>query len=378
MGSGLYLTLLAGPVVAVPVPKPVTDALTSVEVTVSDTGTSGFQLTFTLADRSPLQTLFLLASGAPIPMLRVILMATTGALPQVLIDGIITHHEIAPDAMRGSSTLTITGEDLTAIMNQVDLSGLPYPGMSPDVRVLTILARYAAFGIVPAVVPVFAPDVPIPVDRIPTQRGTDLAYIRQLAQENGYVFYIEPGPVPGVSTAYWGPQVKIGVPQPALNVNMDTWTNVESLSFRYEPQSAVLPIVFFQEPHSKAPIPIPIPSVNPLNPPLGAVIPIPTTVEELNDTANLTPPQALMRGLARATATGDVVTGEGTLDVLRYGRILNARQLVGVRGAGLGFDGLHYVQQTTHRLKRGEYKQSFTLKRNGIVSNVPAVPSLPF
>src|SRR5690349_5994181 len=122
MPNGLHLTLLAGPVVAVPVPKPVTDALTSVEVNVSDTGASGFQLTFSIANRSILQTLFLLAAGAPIPLLRVILVATTGAIPQVLIDGMITHHEITPDAMHGSSTLTITGEDLTAVMNQIDLS----------------------------------------------------------------------------------------------------------------------------------------------------------------------------------------------------------------------------------------------------------------
>jgi hypothetical protein len=280
--------------------------------------------------------------------------------------------------MRGSSTLSITGEDLSAVMNQVDLSGLPFPGMSPDLRVLTILSKYAAFGVVPLVVPAIAPDVPIPIDKIPTQKGTDLAYIRQLAHEAGYVFYIEPGPVPGVSTAYWGPQIKIGVPQAALNVNMDSWTNVESLSFRYEPQKAVLPIVFLQEPNSKASIPIPIPSVNPLNPPLGAVIPISTTVEQLKETAKLSPAQALMIGLARATETGDVVTGEGRLDVMRYGGILSARQLVGVRGAGPGFDGLHYVQKTTHHLKRGEYKQSFTLKRNGIISNLPLVPALPF
>jgi hypothetical protein len=378
MGSGLYLTMLAGPVVAVPPPKPLTDALTSAEVTISDTGTSGFQLTFTLANSSPLQTLFLLAAGAPIPMLRVILIATTGVIPRVLMDGVITHHEITPNAMRGSSTLSITGEDLSAIMNQIDFTGLPFPGMSPDLRVLTILSKYAAFGIIPLVTPMVAPDVPIPIEQIPTQQGTDLAYIRQLAREAGYVFYIDPGPVPGVSTAYWGPQIKIGLPQPSLNVNMDTWTNVESLSFRYEPQSAVLPVVFVQEPTSKASIPIPIPAVNPLNPPLGAVIPFPTTVEYLEDTAKLSLPQALMIGLARATETGDVVTGEGTLDVVRYGGILNARQLVGVRGAGLGFDGLHYVQQTRHQLKRGEYKQSFTLKRNGIISNLPMVPSFPF
>ena len=375
MPSSLYLTVLIGPVVAAPAPKPLMDALTSAEITQVDVGKSGFQLRFTLSNRSPLQTLFLLSAGAPIPMLRVILVATPGAIPQVLMDGVVTHHEVTPDAMKGSSTLTITGEDLTKVMDQIDLTGVPYPGMSPDVRVLTILAKYAAFGIVPEVIPAFVPDIPVPVDRIPTQKGTDLAYINQLAKEAGYVFYIEPGPLPGISRAYWGPQVKIGVPQPALNVNMDAWTNVESLTFTYEPQNAVMPVVFIQDETSKMVLPIPIPAVNPLNPPLGAVIPTPQTIEEMDDTAKLNPGEAIMRGIARAAETGDVVTGQGKLDVLRYGQILSPRQLVGVRGAGLGFDGLHYVQKTTHELKLGEYKQSFTLKRNGIVSNVPVVPT---
>ncbi|HUI56733.1 MAG TPA: hypothetical protein VLY04_17280 [Bryobacteraceae bacterium] len=378
MPSSLYLTVLIGPVVAVPAPKPLMDALTSAEVTQVDVGKSGFQLRFTLANRSPLQTFFLLAAGAPIPMLRVILVATPGAIPQVLMDGVVTHHEVTPDVMKGSSTLTITGEDLSKVMDQIDLTGVPYPGMSPDVRVLTILAKYAAFGIVPEVVPVFVPDIPVPVDRIPTQKGTDLAYINQLAKEAGYVFYIEPGPLPGISRAYWGPQVKIGVPQPALNVNMDAWTNVESLTFTYEPQNAVLPVVFIQEEITKLVLPIPIPAVNPLNPPLGAAIPAPQTIEQMDNTAKLNPGEAIMSGIARATETGDTVTGQGKLDVLRYGQILSPRQLVGVRGAGLGFDGLHYVQRTTHELKLGEYKQTFTLKRNGIISNVPAVPTSPF
>jgi hypothetical protein len=46
---------------------------------------------------------------------------------------------------------------------------------------------------------------------------------------------------------------------------------------------------------------------------------------------------------------------------------------VGVRGAGYCFDGLYYVKSVTHRIKRGEYKQNFTLTRNGLVSTVPTV-----
>ena len=378
MASPLYLSLLAGPVEALPVPKPLIDALTSVEITESATGRSGFQLTFTLANDSILQTLFLLTSGAPIPVLRVILVATFGGLPQVIMDGIIQHHEIVPDAMQGSAQLVVTGQDLSSLMDLIDFSGLPYPGMSSDIRVLTILGRYAAFGIVPEVIPVLVPDIPVPFEQTPSQKKTDLAYIHQLAKEVGYVFYITPGPLPGMNQAYWGPQVRIGIPQPSLNVNMDSWTNVESLSFRYQPQSSVTPIVYIQDSTTNVTLPIAIPSVTPFNPPLGIVIPTPQKFEPLTETAKLTPGLALMQGIARAVETADVVSGNGTLDVLRYGQILRARSLVGVRGAGPAFDSMHYVDSTTHKLKPGEYKQSFVLKRNALISNVPLVPALPY
>ena len=66
--------------------------------------------------------------------------------------------------------------------------------------------------------------------------------------------------------------------------------------------------------------------------------------------------------------------GSGRLDVARYGRLLKSRQLVGVRGAGLPFNGLYYVKSVTHDIKRGEYKQTFSLARNGLISTLPTVP----
>jgi len=378
MVSPLYLTLLAGPVEPIPAPKPLSDALVSVEVTESATGRSGLQLTFTLADKGILETFFLLAGGSPIPILRVVLLVTFPGIPQVLIDGVVLHTEVQPDAMTGSSKLVVSGQDLSALMDLIDFTGLPYPCMSPDLRVLTILAKYAPFGVVPEVIPVPAPDIPIPLLQTPSQKSTDLAYIQQLADEVGYVFYMVPGPLPGMSQAYWGPQMRFGLPQTALCVNLDSWTNVESLNFRYEPQSAVLPIVFIQDPISKVPIPIPIPPVTPFSPPLGAVVMPPPKIEFMEGTAKLNPAQALMRGFARSVKMSDVVSGDGTLDVMRYGQPLRARSLVGVRGAGIAFDGMHFVDQATHRIKPGEYKQSFVLKRNALVSNTPLVPTLPF
>jgi len=374
MLKGVYLTLMVGPVVPIPVPKPVIEALTSVQVTTAAGRASGFQLSFTLNNRSPLHTLFLIA-GANTPLLRVIIIATINGTPNVLMDGVMTNQQVTPGSKPGESTLTITGEDLTKVMSLIDFSGIPYPAMPPEARVALIIAKYAMFGMIPLVIPSLFTDLPIPVERIPVQEGNDLAYIQGLAASVGYVFYIDPGPAPGTNVAYWGPEIKVGVPQPALNFDMDAHTNVESLSFNYNGADTVLPIVFIQNSLTKIPIPIPIPKLNPLQPPLGA-IPAPiTNITMLKETAKLSPMAAIGVGLAVASQSADAVSGNGTLDIVRYGRLLKARQLVGVRGVGTAFDGLYYVKSTTTTIKRGEMKQSFELTRNGLVSITPRVPA---
>ncbi|MEC4748954.1 hypothetical protein [Methylomicrobium sp. Wu6] len=373
MHKGVHLTLLVGPVVPIPVPRPVLDALTGVEVTQDTGAASGFKLTFTLTNRSPLQTIFLVAAGQT-PMLRVIIIATIDGTPQVLMDGVMTHNQIAPGSEPGKSTLTVMGEDLTKVMDLIDFSGFPFPAIPVEGRIALIIAKYAVFGLIPLIIPNLFPDVPIPVERIPAQQGTDLAYIKKLAEDAGYVFYIDPGPAPGTNIAYWGPQIKVGPPQPALNVDMDSYTNVESIRFSFKTSETTIPVVLIQNSLTKIPIPLPIPDINPLQPPLG-LIPAPiTNVTVLRDTAKLSPSQAIAKGVAAAARSADAVEGVGDLDVTRYGRILRARQLVGVRGVGLAYDGLYFVKKVTSTLKQGEFKQNFTLTRNGLVSITPRVP----
>jgi hypothetical protein len=374
MLKGVYLTLMVGPVVPLPVPKPVLDALTEVQVTTAAGTPSGFSMSFTLNNRSPLHTLFLVA-GAQTPLLRVIIVVTINGQPNVLMDGVMTNQQVSPGSKPGESTLTITGEDLTKLMSLIDFTGIPYPAMPPEARIALIIAKYAMFGMIPLVIPSLFTDIPIPVERIPIHQGNDLEYIQGLAEDAGYVFYIDPGPAPGTNVAYWGPEIKVGVPQPALNYDMDAHTNVESLNFTFDGSNTTLPIVFIHNSLTKVPIPIPIPNLNPLQPPLGA-IPAPiTNVTILKDTAKLSPMAAISKGLAVAARSADAVTGSGSLDVVRYKRLLKARQLVGVRGVGTAFDGLYYVKSVTTTLKQGEIKQSFQLTRNGLVSITPKVPA---
>lgn len=378
MVDGIYLTLLVGPVVPVPVPRVVLDALEGVTVTSAAGSASGFQLSFQFSSKSPLNTIFLLAAGQStgigMPPLRVILIVTIKGQPQVLMDGVMTNVEVQAGQGGSPGKLTVTGDDLTKVMDMQDFGGLPYPALPVEGRVALIIAKYAVFGMIPLIVPLLFTDVPIPVERIPAHKGTDLQYLQLLAADAGYVFYVEPGPAPGTNTAYFGPEIKIGVPQPALNIDMDAYTNVESLNFKFDSTKGVLPIVFIQNQATRVTIPIPIPNINPLQPPLG-VLPTPiSNIKVLRDTAKLNPMQAISRGLAEASKSQDAVSANGGLNVLRYGRLLKARQLVGVRGAGLAYDGLYYVQSVTSTIKKGEFKQSFSLTRNGLVSITPRVP----
>jgi hypothetical protein len=374
MISAVQLSLKIGPVPLTP-PHEVIDALVHAKVEDGSGGTqSGFELVFELPIRSPLRTLFLISGGGSLPLMRVVLIVVINGTAQSIIDGVTTNVEMQP-GQGGVSRLVVKGKDLSALMDIIEIPGLPFPAMAPSVRVLLILAKYAALGVIPMVIPSIL-DIPqLPIQQIPLQRGSDYAYVKRLAGLAGYVFYLEPGPAPGTSKAYWGPEIRVGDPQPALTMNMDAQSNVEQLSFTFDKEKKKIPIVFFQEPISKAPIGLPIPDITPLNPPRGLVPPLPPKTVKLDNTAHLSAPEALMSGLAYAGQNSDSVFGTGRLDVAKYGRLLRSRQLVGVRGTGLPYDGLYYVKSVTHEIERGSYKQGFSLARNGLISTFPTVPT---
>jgi len=371
--KGFHLTLLIGPGLPVPAPQIVVDALLSAQVT-SSTGRSGFQLRFAVSKTSPLVTTMLPAGYFDPIITRVILIVTVGGIPNVIMDGVITRQEVSPSSTPGQSTLTVTGEDLSVMMDVVEMPFMRFPAMPEAARVALILAKYAAFGMVPLVIPPIVVDTPAPTEAVPSQPGTDLAYVRQLARRNGYVFYVEPGPLPGTSLAYWGPDIRLPIPQPALNINMDAETNVDSLSLSLDGLAKKVTVLTVLDPVTKKiPIPVPVPNISILRPPLGARLTPPAKVEFYRYGTKLTVTQAVARALGISFASNDAITGSGSLNVLRYGHVLRARQLVGVRGAGLAYDGLYYVNSVTHDLKRGEYNQGFSLSRDGRISITPRV-----
>jgi hypothetical protein len=334
---------------------------------------SGFQLKFTLGKNSTLQQM--LASGYFDPRTRVIIAVTVNGSTEVLIDGIITKQDVTPNIAAGKSTLAITGLDLTALMDFIDLTGIPYPVIPLFVVVELILAKYAVLGVVPMALPTLLSLVSNPLDQQPKQFGTDYAYITSLASEVGAVFYLDPGPTPGQSTAYWGPDITalFGGTQSALSINMDANTNVDSLSFSYDGTLATQYLATVVVPQLGIPVPIPIPNVDLLKPSLAQTQATTLKTQQLIPLSGEDPVKAALIALGKLMTTSEAITASGELDVIRYGQVFKIRQRAAVRGAGQYYDGEYYVKSVTHTIKRGQYKQSFTLTRGGVGSTISTV-----
>jgi len=373
MNQGFYLTLMMGGFSASPVPQAVVDALTEVQVNSSVGSQGGFQLKFTLGKNSTLAQMH--ASGFFDPRQRVIIAVTVNGSTEVLMDGIITRQDLTPSGAAGKSTLSVTGIDLTALMDFIDLTGIPYPALPMFVIVEMILAKYAVLGVIPVAIPPLLALIQNPIQSFLKQVGTDYRYVQYLASKVGAVFYLDPGPKPGMSMAYWGPDLSkmFGGPQPALSINLDANSNLDSLSFSYDGTLATNYLVTIIEPNTGLPIPIPLPSIDLIKAPQAAHAPTPLKYEQLSPIASEDPIGAALAGLAKLFETADVVSASGQLDVIRYGQVFKARQLAAVRGAGSYYDGNYYVKSVTHNIKRGEYKQSFTLTRGGTGSSVSTV-----
>ena len=142
-----------------------------------------------------------------------IIVVTRQRQPHVLMDGVMTRHEMRPAQRPGPV-------DAHRHRRGPDRGDGPrrlqrlrrIPAMPAEARVALILAKYAVFGDRAAGHPERSRS---------TCRSRPSASRRSRAptsptssssrRKSGYVFYIEPGPVPGTNIAYWGPEIKVGV-----------------------------------------------------------------------------------------------------------------------------------------------------------------------
>ena len=211
--------------VPMPAPLPLVEALQSVQVN-SQRDRTGFQLTFTVGKTSPLQTL-LLPSGLFDPMVtRVVIIVTYRGLPQVLFDGVVTRQEVSPSNEPGQSTLTLTGEDLSVLMDVIEVK-VPYPGHAgrrpdqPDPRQVRDVRHHAARHSAPR----GHREEPHRRHRCTNRHRPAIHQGNRVP--SGLRLLHRAGTGAAQNIAYFGPDVNVPIPQPALSVN---WTGTRTSS----------------------------------------------------------------------------------------------------------------------------------------------------
>lgn len=363
---GIRLLLWAGSTVPRPQPD-LLGALTDVEVVNDADQGDGFRLTFRVG-KDALGLYDVLDRGTLDPMTRVWVAVVMGVVPEVLADGLVTRHHVVPGRRPGEATFAVDGGELTGKLD-LDEHDDSHDNQPDSVIVTKLLLRRPELGLLPQVTP--TTDVPIELQRIPGQHETDLGFIRRAAERNGFVFYLAPVTL-GANRAYWGPAVRAGLPQPALTTGITGFTNITSLSFGNDALAGVGASGTFVEPLTRTAIPVPaLPALR--IPPLSGTPASTLRSARLRQVAGAGPLQAALASVATATRAPEPVTCTGDVDTMRYGAVLRARGLVGVRGAGLSYDGTYYVRSVTHHITKGTYTQSFRLSRDGTGALLPVV-----
>jgi hypothetical protein len=376
--SAMQLGLYIGKVYPTQAPQPIVNAVQEVSVEHGEqAGNQGFSITFKAEPGSLAAQDYALLTGFLLkPGNRVVITVTLNATPQVLMDGIISQIQLSPSQGNQAGTITVTGRDIGMLLDLVDVN-VPLPIPSVTAVVAAVLAKYLALGLMPEIIPPMKDVIYAPTERIRFQEGTDLEYLSGLAAENGYIFSIKPGPTPGISRAYWGPLIKVGLPQKALSVNMGHRTNVESLSFDYDALKPVQVYGMIANPASLVPIPLlSLTNINP--PPLASQSPFlvnqPYLKKERLKYEGTDAIEAYVQSQAKVDKSAEsVVSANGTLNALKYGDILRAPGIVGLRGAGQSHDGLYYVKTVSHTIGKDKYQQAFTLGREGLGTIVSQV-----
>jgi phage protein D len=264
----------------------------------------------------------------------------------------------------GGSLLTVIAMDPTVLMH-LEEKVKAWPSMA-DSDVASAIFSDATYGFTPVVEATrYTRDEN---DHTLIQRGTDIQFLQQLAERNGYECFVELNPSTGEVEGHFHPPRHDGKPQGVLTVNMGAATNVNALRARFDMLAATTARATTLDVDDAS------------DQPGTAQDTSQTGLGDAPSTGTDRPRTVLLSGLGMGKS-GEVqryaqavvdrsawsIVAEGDLNTVAYGGVLRAKRPVMARGAGRDFSGRYYVERVLHTIKGdGSYTQRFTLRRNAV------------
>lgn len=353
-------------VLKAPLPLPFVDALESIEVECSTEAASIMRLRFSLS-RNQIGDWDLQMIDLFRPMLPISVRLAFGSfVPETLVNGYIRETHLLNSDRPGQSSLEVVALDATAtVMNHIE-QPMPYPNMPDNVIAMQAFSRYAMIASPLTVWPVLSSRTML--DTQTTVRSPDIRYLRQAALRHGYELYVQPDAFSGIDVGHFHPPLLSPVTQGVLSIDTGVASNLSEFNVVYDALRPTLALGVALDARTKTPIPAVATLSTDL--PMGMepttlrILPPAITRPRWRYAAN--PSEAISQARSLFTRSARCLKGSGTVDGLKFGRILRTGLTVAVRGAGRQHSGNYYVTKVSHSIARGHYTQRFEAWRNGV------------
>lgn len=297
------------------------------------------------------------------------LAVTVGSGPPVhLIDTYVMETNARLANQPGGSTLDVVAMDATVHMSSEE-KVRAWPNMSDSSIALAIFAEYGLLARVASTQPVRSePGVTT------IQRGTDISFLRRLAERNGFEVAVRPNPLLGTPEGHFHPPAIEDPTQGLLSISMGDLTTMDSFSGRQElvraarTRAATIDEATLSVQEAGA--------TSSSERALGAR----PSLDGRGARERVLPPSTLfdvgeLQTYAQALANRSswATTVEGSLSTAAFGEVLLCGTPVLLRGAGSELSGTYYTERVLHAIGPDQYTQHFTLRRNatGLEGNEP-------
>ena len=279
-----------------------------------------------------------------------------------LINAYVIEVDTSFSSAPNGSELVVTAMDSTVLMH-LDERVKPWPNMM-DSDVASSIFSDGSYKFTPVVESTKWSRQEN--DHTLMQRGTDIQFLHQLADRNGYECFVEMNDS-GEVEGHFHPPKHDAQPQGTLTINMGSATNVNKFRAKFDMLGPATAKATTLDPDDKSAQ-------------KGQADEV-TQADGMGDEPVVPadrPRKVLLSQLGMAQA-GEVqrfaqsvvdrsswsIVADGEVNTVAYGGALKAKQPVMVRGVGRQFSGRYYVERVLHQITSdGSYVQKFTLRRN--------------
>lgn len=301
----------------------------------------------------------------PLTPVAVVAQAGTSA-PECIFDGVILSHRLHMESGMVNSKLRVWGQDYSWMLNMEERAR-EWPDITDAIVANTIFGQY---GIAPHPANL-KDDSPAHTSAGHTlmQRGSDAAFLRNLARRSGKLFRVAGGAAPGAPVGVFARPQLDAMPVTTLTLtDPDKW-NVTALDLDWDatrPTKVNARQKLFSDggtsPASGDTSDTGLVKLGPRD--LAAFTGKPMTVmltAPVDDGGELA-----MRAKALLIESGWFVRCEGEADLGKLGTVLRVGQIVQITGLGSIHSGKYYVWSVRHTITQDALKMRFVLVRNAV------------